>query len=166
MYKAKFLLDKSALYTLYCSLILPYLNYCCEIWGSNYFSRIKNVIIMQKKAVRILDLASYRAHTSEIFKKYKLLKFVDIVNMSICITMFKAKNKLLPIGLMHMVAINENVTRQVGLFKVNYRRTKLKALCVSTVGVTLWNTLDVYIRNSRSIVVFKKRYKHCIIDQY
>ena len=69
MYKAKYLLTKSALYTLYCSLILPYLSYCCEIWGNTYTSRLKNVIILQKKAIRIVDQLPFRSHTSAIFRK-------------------------------------------------------------------------------------------------
>ena len=38
MYRVKHLLTSSALYPLYCSLILPHLNYCCEIWGNTYKS--------------------------------------------------------------------------------------------------------------------------------
>ena len=37
MYRVKHLLTSSALYSLY---ILPYLNYCCEIWDNTYKSRI------------------------------------------------------------------------------------------------------------------------------
>ena len=33
MYRVRHLLNKTALYHLYCTLILPYLNYCCEAWG-------------------------------------------------------------------------------------------------------------------------------------
>ena len=32
MYKARHLLSNDSLYTLYCSLFLPYINYCSEIW--------------------------------------------------------------------------------------------------------------------------------------
>ena len=40
MRRVKWLLNESALYTLYCSLIRPYITYCCEIWGNTYKNRI------------------------------------------------------------------------------------------------------------------------------
>ena len=37
-----------------CHFIVPYLNYCCEIWGNNYVSRNKTIILVTKKAIRII----------------------------------------------------------------------------------------------------------------
>ena len=51
MRKAKHLLDRRSGMILYFSLFLPYLSYCCEVWGNTYRSNIKNVyIILQKKS--------------------------------------------------------------------------------------------------------------------
>ena len=166
MYKVKYLLTKSALYTLYCALILPYLNYCCEIWGNNYFSNIKNIVILQKKAVRIIDQAPYRAHTNIIFKKYTLLKFSDIVKLSSCIIMYKAKNNMLPCRLTKLFDINTGKTRQAGKFLVKYSRTRKKGFCISSIGVKLWNQLENDVVNSRSLIEFKKRYKKSVLKSY
>ena len=78
MCRARYTLTKSALFTIYCSLVLPYLNYCCEIWVNTYKSRIANLFILQKKAVRIIDNDDYLCHTDPIFKRYKLLKLYDL----------------------------------------------------------------------------------------
>ena len=43
MRKAKHLLDRRSGMILYFSLFLPYLSYCCEVWGDTYSSYIKNV---------------------------------------------------------------------------------------------------------------------------
>ena len=53
--KLKNKLDRSSLHTLYCSMILPYLTYACEIWGNTYESRLTQIINIQKRAVRIVD---------------------------------------------------------------------------------------------------------------
>ena len=166
MYKVKYLLDRSALYTLYCSLVLPYLNYCCPIWGNIYMATIKNVIILQKKAVRIIDQVSFRESTAEIFKKYKLLKFTDIVKLNTGMIMFKAKSGTLPRRLKYHFSINVSNTRQNGLFKIEYKRTKLKSFCVSHSGVLLWNNLASKIRNSVTLFEFKKRLKNYLINAY
>ena len=41
MHRVKHLLINSTLYSLYFTLVMPYLNYCCEIWGNTYKSRIQ-----------------------------------------------------------------------------------------------------------------------------
>ena len=50
---AKWLLNNSALYMIYCTLVLPYISYCCEIWGNTYNSRVQPLYIMQKRAIRM-----------------------------------------------------------------------------------------------------------------
>ena len=50
----------------YNSLILPYLMYCTEIWGNTYEHRIRDLVLLQKRAVRIIDF-----HTSHAPKNYK-----------------------------------------------------------------------------------------------
>ena len=49
MYKAKALLDKNALLTIYNTLFLPYLTYCCEIWANTYKTKLQGLFIKQKK---------------------------------------------------------------------------------------------------------------------
>ena len=48
IHKAKHLLDRRSGMILYFSLFLPYLSYCCEVWGNMFSSNIKNVYILQK----------------------------------------------------------------------------------------------------------------------
>ena len=53
MNRVKHVLTSSALYSLYCTLVMPYLTYCCEVWGNNYKTRIHSLFILQKRAIRI-----------------------------------------------------------------------------------------------------------------
>ena len=49
MHKAKHLLERRSGMILYFSLVLPYLSYCCEVWGNTYeFKHLNNVYILQK----------------------------------------------------------------------------------------------------------------------
>ena len=75
LYRVKHILNYNALYTLYNSLILPYYSYACEIWGNNCYSRLKCLILLQKRAIRLVSKAKFRDHTSPLFVKLKLLKF-------------------------------------------------------------------------------------------
>ena len=44
---------------LYNTLILPHLNYCAVVWGRNYDSNTKRIMLLQKQAVRIIDKKNF-----------------------------------------------------------------------------------------------------------
>ena len=98
LHKVKHILDNNSLYTLYGTLIVPYLSYACEIWGNTYPTRLNNSVMLQKRAIRIIDKAKYRDNTDPLFSKYKCLKFHELVYLKTLIIVHKAKNDLLPIN--------------------------------------------------------------------
>ena len=100
MYRVRHLLTNTALYNLYCTLILPYLNYCCEAWGNTYKSRIQPLYIIQKKAIRICGNVDYRSHTRPLFYHWKTLGLYDIVHFNSMVFMFKVYANLLPTNLL------------------------------------------------------------------
>ena len=74
MYKASKLINTTGMYTLYCSLLHPYLSYCNEIWGNTYTSNVKCLFTLQKKAIRLICNADRLAHTNAMFKDMSILK--------------------------------------------------------------------------------------------
>ena len=75
LYKTKNYFEPNVLRMLYCSLILPYLLYCIEIWGNTYKTNLQSLVITQKKADRLLRGVSRLEHTNNIFNNFKLLNF-------------------------------------------------------------------------------------------
>ena len=67
VYRVRYLLNRSALFILYCSLFLPNLTYCAEIWGDTYKSNTQCIFRLQKKIVRIVYGASFKDHTPMLF---------------------------------------------------------------------------------------------------
>ena len=65
--KARKIFTVPTLETLYYSLIYPYLSYCVEVWGGASNKLISTLFKLQKKAVRIIVSAPYKAHTRPIF---------------------------------------------------------------------------------------------------
>ena len=49
IYKVTHCIDHFSMRTLYCSLFLPHLMYCCEIWGNTYVTNIQCIILIQKE---------------------------------------------------------------------------------------------------------------------
>ena len=71
--KSSFCLHKPALRTLYFSLVHPYLHYCISVWGSTYPTNLKRLVLLQKRALRIISKSCYDAHTNPIFKDLCIL---------------------------------------------------------------------------------------------
>ena len=67
MNRVKHVLTSSALYSLYCTLAMHYLTYCCEVWGNNYKTRIQSLFILQKIAIRMCLNTNYKCHTNPLF---------------------------------------------------------------------------------------------------
>ena len=170
MYRIRDKVDESTLLTVYNTLILPHLSYCCEIWGNTYNSRVKDLVLLQKRAVRIIDKTDYKEHTSPIFKKYSILKLADLIDFHSCILMFKASNNMLPANVQEQFSRNEEIhkynTRNKDKFHVKSVSSNLKYMSVNVAGVKLWNSLDREIRNSVSLNIFKKRLKLKLLQSY
>lgn len=79
MCKMKAILDQKSLYILYCSLILPHISYCLEVWGNTYKTNIYPVFLLQKKVIRIVSKAGYLDPTNSLFIKLNVLKIYDLV---------------------------------------------------------------------------------------
>ena len=96
MHRLKLVLPTNILLTLYNSLILPYLNYAILNWGSSTASQCNKLLLLQKKAVRIINKTGYREHTDPLFAELKVLKFIDLYNLNLGKFMFRYKSGLLP----------------------------------------------------------------------
>lgn len=92
LYSLKDFLPSKILLTLYNTTILPHLNYCILIWGS------QNHLIstLQKKCIRVISNSKYNSHTEPIYKRNKLLKIEDIFKLQQLNFYFKLKHKNLP----------------------------------------------------------------------
>ena len=94
--KAKHVMDRHHLKTLYYSLVYPDLLYGITLWGATYHTYLSKLVIMQKKIIRIITGAKYDAHTKPLFKTAKLLKLDDIYRLQISKYMFCYIHNTLP----------------------------------------------------------------------
>lgn len=76
---------------MYCTVLSPYLNYCAEVWGNNYNSTIHPVIILQKRAIQVINKAGYLEHTHKLFLESNILKLTDVTEFQTAQIMYKAK---------------------------------------------------------------------------
>ena len=77
--------------------------------------------------------------------------------------MYRAFNKTLPVNLNNIFTVCEPNSlfnmRKKKDFVQKYTRTNLKAMSISVVGAKLRNELDSNLRNIKTILLFKKKFK-------
>jgi len=96
LYKLKHFVPEKILFSLYCTLILPYINYCILAWGNAAKKYMEKIFKLQKKALRIISDSEYRSHSSPLFKKYKQLNVYDIYDVELHTFMYKHFHRQLP----------------------------------------------------------------------
>ena len=77
---------------LYNTLILPHFNYCITAWGY----QCDRIIKLQKKAIRIISISTYNAHTEPLLKNLRILKIQDILILQTLKMYHKHWNNKLP----------------------------------------------------------------------
>ena len=55
IHKSSFCLIRTALCTLYYSLVYSYLQYCILAWSSTYPTNLRRLVLLQKRIVRIIS---------------------------------------------------------------------------------------------------------------
>ena len=71
--KLKFATPERILRTLYCTLVLPYINYGIPIWGKACKTYLEKIHKLQKWAVRLLSNSYYHSHSAPLFQKHDIL---------------------------------------------------------------------------------------------
>ena len=157
MNRVKFIIPSNTLRMLYNTLLLPHITYACEVWGSTYPSILNKIVLIQKKALRIIYGLRYLDHCEHLFNR-KVMKLQKLVQLKISTFMYKIKNQHLPLAIQKLFPVNNQPinSRQQSDFHLPYGRTHKKLHCLSYSGIRLWNTLPLGIRNSPKIVTFKR----------
>ena len=146
MGRAKHFLSSSQLLLLYNSLVLPHLNYCAVVWGNNYQSRLNKLIKLQKRAIRIIDHKPFLFPTNDLFIKYKILKFPDIVKEQCIMIMLGYINQTLPEPILEMFHFRVPVnTRNTRHFELPFAATNYRTFTLSFCAPNNWNIIIGYL---------------------
>jgi hypothetical protein len=162
------MLPFSVLRTLYYSLIYPYLNYCCLIWGGASATALHKIEVLQNRSIRLITRAPFRSSSGPIYKRLNLLNIVDIRQLQIAVFMFKVKHNLLPSCCLNYFKLNSvsYSLRVVNYFAIQSFRTKIREQSISVAGPRVWATISVNIQNSASVASFKRCFSNYVISLY
>ena len=170
LFKLKYLLPKNVLFMIYNSLVLPYLNYCNNIWGNTYKSHLSKMYILQKKAVRIITKSHVQSPSAPLFKELQILSIYDLITLNTLIFMYSINANILPDKFSNMFVSNSNIhnyfTRQRHHYhQPNLRSTSgLNSLIYN--GVKKWNNLPYCIKSSSTLTRFRKLCKNLLLKSH
>ena len=169
--KARKLLSRDMLVTLYNSLVFPYLNYCLEVWGGAQDIHIKSLIILHKRTIRLITCSSRMTHTKPIFLQLNLLTLKELYLYKVGLLLFKIVHKMnVPKHINDYFNVNADVhtynTRHASLFRLPLTRTNLMKRTFRYIGVKLWNRISGSINHKVPIGSFKINLKKYIMYNY
>ena len=174
IYRSKHFLTNNYRLLLYNSLVLPYLNYCCLLWGYSTKSSINKLFVLQKKAVRLVDNQPKLAHSSQIFAKLNLLKLEDIAKQQTLVLLYNIITHNSPptiTSLFERTRFTPQNTRILRHFSEKFTRKTYGTRTISWVGPRIWNNMVTpHYPNPESITTskmqFKKMIKQLMIAEY
>ena len=171
MNQSKRYLPETSLIHLYLTLVQPYLTYGIQIWGSANSSALQKTIIIQKRAMRIINTAKYNSHTEPLFKKCEILKLPDLYEHQISIFMYDFINRNLPRSFDSMFQlISEKTpnlhTRQSRNLDVPIAKNKFVSSLPTVRYPQIINKHIDVLYDSKSRFIFKRKLKTKIITDY
>ena len=91
LFKIRKFVDDKILRSIYFAIFEFNLNCYSLVWAQNY-NAINCLVILQKKALRIMNYQPQNSHTSPLFRKAAVLKFKDKINLENILFISKSIN--------------------------------------------------------------------------
>jgi hypothetical protein len=179
-------LPKHILFTLYNTLILPYISYSNIAWAitdytleqnrcpwtSPYSTRIDSIFKLQKRALRIINNTDFSSPTKNIFHDLKTLNIFDLNKLQTALFMFRYNKHTLPNSFSNFFKKHSDIhnynTRHAKNYIIASPTSNLIKYSIQYTGPKLWNNLsyNINITNSKTQHSFNSRLKHHFIDKY
>ena len=170
MHKLKHFIPDRILFTLYCTLILPYLNYGILIWGKAYKIHLQKLIKLQKWVIRTISNSHFREHTPPLFAKYNVLNVEDMYNLELGTFMFKYATNELPISFKNYFTKRSDIhnykTRHASDLNMTKNMKAFSDHSIRTTGPIFWNSLHKSIKDAKKLKHFRYQLKQSLLSNY
>ena len=166
----KHILDKDRLKMIYFAHVHSHLSYCINTFCLMNQTTIKPLILLQKKAIRLICGAEFRAHTLPLFIKEQILPLEKLIDYHIALFMFDYVNCTLPETFFGTWELNWqrsgnfNSRRALDFFQVHIRYQYLFSHPLFKFP-KIWNGLDNTHKNQESRYVFANDVKQFLFSK-
>ena len=159
---------------IYFGIFSSILMYGSQIWGQQN-QILKNLQILQNKAIRIINFQPPRTSATPIFKKCEILKLTDDVNLQKKLFAHDSLNNKLPNSISHQLFFVDTIynLRNETYFQLKRPSSKTITYGVRSIkskSVDIWNFVNKHFfkekLHEKSRTVCKKIVKKFLIDRY
>ena len=167
LYKASKLLNTKCLKNIYFALIHSYINYANITWASSCKTGLKNILLKQKQAMRIIFHKDRLTHTRPLMKKMKALNVYQINLYKITSFMYQVKSGTIPkIFNNDFSTVDHSYSTRFSLNSFQLpRSSKTSSFSINFRGPKIWNDfLSNDEKNSPTLSSFKQTLKNKILD--
>ena len=144
----------------YYSIVYPYLNYNVCSYAATYSTYLDRILMLQKRLVRIINRASYFAHTDELFFNSGILKIQDIYKLCVGLYMYDHQHDAI------FVRNHSYNTRNRSDLLPTRSRLTITQNSISASGPNIWNSIPNEIKSISSKQSFKFQYKKFLLSSY
>ena len=152
------------------ALILPYITYCNIVWGNCSSTKINSILLLQKRALRVVTNSHYLSNSEPLFHQLKRLKINDIHTFQTAIFMHKYTFNQLPQSFYNFFTLNSNIhsypTRRSSDYHLENPKIVLAQKSLKHHGPDVWNSLPENLKLCTSLNSFKIQAKKNILQQY
>ena len=145
--KARNVLNKDSLLSLYYAFIYPHLSYCNQIWGNIPITTLNKLVVLQKRAVRIICGVHPRTHTGPLFEELKILNMQKMNRYLVGQMMYRYHRGELPDVFSSFFTYNRSVhrygTRQSNHMHLPKFKTGLGIRSLAYWGAKIWNCIII-----------------------
>ena len=138
----------------YFAIFDSYLSYCCLNWSQNHRTIQHQIVILQKKVVRIINFHPRNSHTSPLFKQNSILKFQDKICLENILFVSKSLNNLTLSVFGKWLSFssdqhnNETSSSTKGnLIKLFYKTNRYGKYSVTASAVESWNKIQKQLKD-------------------
>ena len=146
---------------LHCSLIHPYISYGLLVWGQTTKTNLKRILILQKRALRLIFFVNKIEHAISLFVRANILPVDMLYYKSMSILMHDINCKTAPSKLLDLFTRADSVhsyntrSASAGRFYIERSRLKQQSHSFSRIGCKIWNGLPEHLRTKKQNLLQK-----------
>ena len=167
--KSRKVFSNETLLSLYHTFVYPYLSYCIHVWGKAYKTHLNDLVVLQNKAMRIINGVPPRTNMDNFYIENNILTAKHIYNYNIGLFMYKYVNKMTPDVFDNFFSsisdIHQYETRNatMKLLYITFRGTTRGQKDFKYLSPRIWNFIIKNINPSCPISSFKTHYRQLFL---
>ena len=164
MRKLKFTFSHVALNQIYLSYLLPIIEYSCVVRDGCTVQDINSLQKLQNEAARIVTGLTRSVSLDNLYRECGWVSLVERRRQQKLIFMYKSVNGLVPTYISDLIPrsvgeISTYVLRNQNDITVPFCRTEISRKSRIPSSISVWNSLNIELRNSPSMASFKYQLK-------